>query len=436
LKKTMRPLKAIFAILLFILTVLPVSAENPAVYFFYGDGCPHCSKVKPFIEEMGNRYPLTSFYQYEVYHNPVNANRLTQMFEAYNIPLNRRGVPVAFLNGTYFLGDTPILQNLEKEIKAVLSIVNPTAEEASEETAPEIPEPAPEETPPSASRPFIPAAPSKPVVAYENEKNGTDPLTAQETARKMLAKTPEQAAKIMPEPAEPEAMSQDTAEPVSLWVITGMALVDSVNPCAIAVLVILLTALMLVQEKKRALLGGLAFTVSIYISYFLFGLGISYSLHFLHSLSYWIFKGVGGLAVFLGLLNIKDFFWYGGGGFVMEIPNTWRPRLKSMLRGVTSPFGAFLMGFAVTLFELPCTGGPYFVVLGLLSVYESLGRVIPILLYYNVFFVLPLLVITAAIYFGLSTIEKAGEWKDRNLKALHLVTGLIMAALGAWILFS
>jgi len=379
----------------------------PVLNFYYGDGCPHCAQVKPFIHQMALLYPDVEIGQYEVYKNRVNASQLTQAFEDYGIPFDKRGVPVVFLNGTYFLGDSPILDNLEGEIQKMIAASLPIAEPA---VIPQL----------EASAESVPEIPEKVIVPFESENQATDPINTPETE--------ETESMVLEEP-----VSQP--EPPSLWVITGLALVDSINPCAIAVLVILLAALLVINEKKRALMGGLAFTTAIYISYFLFGLGISYSLQFFQSFAYWIFKGVGGLAVILGLANIKDFFWYGK-GFVMEIPLSWRPRLKSMLRGVTSPIGAFLIGFAVTLFELPCTGGPYFVVLGLLSVHKSLSSIIPILLYYNFFFVLPLLVITALIYFGLSTVEEAGQWKDKNIRGLHLVAGLILAGLGLWILLN
>jgi cytochrome c biogenesis protein CcdA len=101
-----------------------------------------------------------------------------------------------------------------------------------------------------------------------------------------------------------------------------------------------------------------------------------------------------------------------------------------MLGAITSPVGAFLMGFVVCLFELPCTGGPYIFILGLLAERMTMMAAIPILLLYNIFFVLPLVLITLFMYFGLSSVEKTTEWKERNIRKLHLVAGLIMLALG------
>ena len=61
---------------------------------------------------------------------------------------------------------------------------------------------------------------------------------------------------------------------VSIVEIIGLALVDAVNPCAIAVMVIVLMSLLLKENPKRkdVLFGGLAFTLAVFILYFLYGL--------------------------------------------------------------------------------------------------------------------------------------------------------------------
>ncbi len=219
-----------------------------------------------------------------------------------------------------------------------------------------------------------------------------------------------------------------TLATIPLLTVIGAALVDSINPCAIAVLLILLAGLMAIGSKKKAIKAGLAFTLSIYIVYFLFGLGLFSALQ-ITGIAYYFYKVIGFLAIFIGLANIKDYFWYGK-GFLMEIPRTWRPTLKKLLKSVTSVWGAFLIGFVVCLFELPCTGGPYLFVLGLLAQKTTQLQAIPILLLYNVFFILPLIIINLSVYYGLTSIEKTEEWKEKNIKKLHLFAGIVMLTLG------
>lgn len=231
-----------------------------------------------------------------------------------------------------------------------------------------------------------------------------------------------------------DSLTAKVVEP-SFWVITSAAFVDSINPCAIAVLLILLTALLAQNDRKKVLKLGFVFAIAIFIAYFLLGVGLLGIIN-IAGLASPFHKIIGFLAVILGLLNIKDFFVYGGGGFVMEIPRKWRPKLKSLLNSVTSVPAVFAIGFVVTLFELPCTGGPYLFVLGFLCQDFDWYRIIPILLYYNLIFVLPLIIMTILIYFGISTTEKADKWKEKNIRLLHLIAGVVMVALGVWVFIS
>ncbi len=371
-------------------------ATNVQVNFFWGDGCPHCVKVKPIIENLKIKYPEVQFNSFEVYKNQNNALLLYKIYDLYKAPEEARGkIPVAFIGNTYFVGDKPITDNLENEIIKIISALPAKEEEKTETTASLLP--IPEEVENTTIEPSLPTE--------------TDNIPSNNQTEK------------------------DEIRSYSLWAIAGAAIVDSINPCAIAVLLILLTALMISnKDKKRALVGGLFFTLSIYIAYFLFGLGLL-QLIAVANLSHIIAKIVGVLALIIGLANIKDFFFYGGCGCVMEIPRGWRPTLKKILNGITSPFGAFLAGFVVTLFELPCTGGPYFFAIGLLSQAQSTIAILPVLLFYNLVFVLPLLLIVFIVYFGISSVERANEWKEKNIKLLHLVAGIIMLTLGVWVLF-
>jgi len=222
----------------------------------------------------------------------------------------------------------------------------------------------------------------------------------------------------------------------TFWLVTSSAFVDAINPCAITVLLFLLSALLFFGDRKKLLRVALSFILGIFLTYLLFGIGFFYIL----KLNQYIFVSpvifhnvMGTFAIIVGLLNIKDFFWYGGGGFVMEIPRKWRPKLSMIIAKATSVPAAFLTGFIVTLFALPCTGGPYVFVLGVLSTHVSKILIVPILLYYNAVLVLPLLVILGLVYFGLWEVGKAEHWKQRNMRLLHLIAGLVLVILGLWV---
>ena len=135
------------------------------------------------------------------------------------------------------------------------------------------------------------------------------------------------------------------------------------------------------------------------------------------------------LAIIVGLFNLKDYLWYGK-WFKMEVPDAWRPKMKYLIHKVTSVPGAFLIGFIISLFLLPCTSGPYIVVLGLLAHTTTRITALWLLLLYNLIFILPMILITLGIYFNFTTPEKAEEWRIRKLRTLHLIAGAIILLMG------
>ena len=111
----------------------------------------------------------------------------------------------------------------------------------------------------------------------------------------------------------------------------------------------------------------------------------------------------------------------------------WRPRLKSLIHSVASPWGAFATGFIVSLFLLPCTSGPYIVILGMLAKNTFDIQAVLYLLLYNLIFISPMIIITLAVYKGFDP-AKAEEMRQKRLTILHLITGVIMIIMGIVIL--
>ncbi|MFH1592435.1 MAG: cytochrome c biogenesis protein CcdA [Candidatus Woesearchaeota archaeon] len=210
--------------------------------------------------------------------------------------------------------------------------------------------------------------------------------------------------------------------------VVAAAAVDAINPCAFAVLILLLTAILTTESRKKALSAGLAFTLAIFISYFLMGLGL-YSAIQAAGITRTFYIIVAILAILIGLFNLKDYLWYGK-WFIMEVPRKWRPKMKTIVKSATSVPGAFVIGVIISLFLLPCTSGPYIVILGLLAKATTRNYALLLLLLYNFIFILPMLIITLAIYFGFTTTEKAEEWRSKRLKTLHLIAGIIILLLG------
>ena len=225
------------------------------------------------------------------------------------------------------------------------------------------------------------------------------------------------------------------ADILSIGRITLLALADSVNPCAIAVLAMVLMTILIQNpdKRKKVFFGGLAFSLAIYIGYLLYGIVIVQFFRTfaeaMRSNAQYIYSGLAVLAMIFGALNIKDFFFYKKGSLGTEMPIWMRPKAKRLIEKITSPAGAFIIGLLVTLFLLPCTIGPYIVASGILSELGILGA-LPWLLYYNFIFILPMLVITFVVYFGFTEVERVSGWKDKNIRILHLIAGILLFLAG------
>ena len=209
------------------------------------------------------------------------------------------------------------------------------------------------------------------------------------------------------------------------------AVIDSINPCAIGVLILLVSSLLVSKRKGQMLKIGLVYILAVYITYFLYGLGLTAFLAVIPIvIAEYISIAVGLLVVFAGIIEIKDFFWYGH-GFSLMIPHKYVKKIQQKMKKLS--FGTVIfLGVFVSSVELPCTGGPYLAITLLLSQNFNLSAVL-LLLLYNFIFILPLLVILLLVLFGVKKVQDIQNWKQQNKGYMRYITGLILIALG-WLL--
>ncbi|MFP4523638.1 MAG: cytochrome c biogenesis protein CcdA [Candidatus Woesearchaeota archaeon] len=342
------------------------------VHVFYGEGCPHCAQLHSYLEEVVQTYPQLNIINHEVYFNDEERELFMQMSESYGEEI--QGVPTIFIGNTVLVGWSNSIKGQfieEIEQRCVSSCEDPLTNKKNNETV---------------------------IVSGDSSSTEDDQKTA-------------------------------TRNKLTLGAVIGAALVDAINPCAFAVLIILLTTIIAGGKKpKKALFSGIAFSLAIFISYFLMGLGL-YTVVSSTGLGHGFFWVVAILAILIGLLNLKDFLWYGK-WFVVEVPPSWRPKMKSLIKGITSVPGAFAIGFVVSLFLLPCTSGPYIVILGLLAKATTKSYALWMLLLYNIIFILPMVLISVGVSLGITNLDKTERLRKRNLKRLHLIAGIIILLLG------
>ena len=92
-------------------------AQPVVLYFFWGDGCPHCAQQKPFLEELNQRYPNLEVRAYEIYNVPENRDLFLKMAEA--VGFEARAVPTTIIGAEYWIGySEEIAREIEAQVAA------------------------------------------------------------------------------------------------------------------------------------------------------------------------------------------------------------------------------------------------------------------------------------------------------------------------------
>ena len=205
------------------------------------------------------------------------------------------------------------------------------------------------------------------------------------------------------------------------------AVIDSVNPCAFAVLIILLAYLASLGERRRIAAVGCAYIATVFVVYFVAGLGLLTVVQQI-GLSGIVFTIAAVVAIIAGLINIAEVLLKRE-IFTLAIPVSQKNAIDRYIRKASIP-SAIALGALVSMVELPCTGGIYLAILGLLGDRMTLAEGIPYLLLYNLIFVLPLILILIVMYWG-GTPERMEVFRSGSRRWVRLVMGIVMVALGA-----
>jgi cytochrome c biogenesis protein CcdA/glutaredoxin len=218
---------------------------------------------------------------------------------------------------------------------------------------------------------------------------------------------------------------------VTLGLVLGAGLIDSINPCAIGVLLFLIAFIIAIRgTKKRMLIIGFIYIFAVFLSYYLAGLGLLkiIAVFDIATIIRWIAAGI---LIVAGVISLKSVFGKEG-GISLKIPDRAKPTIERFLKRATIP-AVFVAGFLVSAFEFPCTGEVY---LGILSAMANeqnkLGGYLYLLLY-NLIFVLPLIVILILAALGLN-VQRIEKVRLEKRKWVRLILGLLMIGLALWLI--
>ena len=216
---------------------------------------------------------------------------------------------------------------------------------------------------------------------------------------------------------------------VPLVAITGF--LDGIHPCAIAILIFFMAFLLTLHKSfKNILVLGLVYIFVIFLTYLAIGVGLFSGImlfgqhHFFAKLGSW-------LLIFLGVINLKDYF-FPNFQLGVRLPRISNQKIKSYLKKATLPT-VIIAAFFVGLCSVPCSGGIYAAITAFLASKTTFFTGFLYLLLYNFMFVLPLIILLALATNPL-TLVKLGEWQQKHNRSQRLVMGLFMVILGAAIL--
>jgi len=224
--------------------------------------------------------------------------------------------------------------------------------------------------------------------------------------------------------------NQQETPAISLSMVVFAALVDSTNPCGLSVLVFLLITMASASGRKRILMVGGAYIAATFLFHLLVGIGL-FSVFSLSGLSK-IFSIIGGVvALLFGIINLVDLL-RNKESFFLSIPESRKSLLGDYARMASLP-ASFALGIFAGIFGFTCTGGIYISILGLMGRDMTMMTGLSWLVLYNLIFVLPLVLITLLVAYGVSP-KRAEELRTRHKRLLRALISALLIGLGVIIL--
>ena len=230
-----------------------------------------------------------------------------------------------------------------------------------------------------------------------------------------------------------------------VFAIAAAGLADGVNPCAFAVVVFFVSYLTYLGRKRREImLVGISFTLAVFLTYLLVGVGI---LLFVRQLEAYPLMSsavrilVAGLAIAFGSVSLYDYYLFkkrGAKAMKLQLPRALKWRMHAIIRKTRKtafiiPF-AFAIGIIISLFELGCTGQIYLPTIAYVMGEPGLrAQAFLYLIIYNIMFILPLLIVFGLASFGVRS-QKLAEATRRHAGKVKILLAVILFVLAAFLL--
>lgn len=223
---------------------------------------------------------------------------------------------------------------------------------------------------------------------------------------------------------------------LAIPIVIGAGLLDGINPCAFATIIFLISYLAFIGRKgKDLLLIGWAFTLSVFITYLLIGMGlfeIIKRMAIFPLLSRMVSLAIAGAAALLGILSVYDYYEIKKGkmkDIVLQLPQSIKDKIHLVIRKESRMkhfiLASLFLGFLVALLEFPCTGQVYLPIIFVLRHTQDLRLyAFSYLILYNLMFILPLIAVFIFAYKGISS-QRLTKLMQENAAKVKIFTAIL-----------
>ncbi len=369
------------------------------IYFFWGDGCPHCEEERPFLEALVDENTQVNLVDYEVWYNRDNLEVLSQFSQA--LDFEPGAVPVTVIGDQYWVGFRDEYKTeMESALQQVLT--DPNAVDIGDRL----------------TLAAVSAGSAEAAVTADSEETAA----AQNQAIDL-----------------PLVGTVDLGKESLVLSTAIIGFVDGFNPCSLWVLSVLLALTLHSGSRKKILVVGLTFLIVTTIVYSLFITGVFTLFSYIGYLK-WIQVAVALIALTFGFVNLKDYFWYKE-GVSFTISEKRKPKLYQNMRSTVTDTRSMIglvgssaaLAVGVSFIEFSCTAGFPVIWSNLVAANQvSKTGFILLLGLYMLIYLLDELVV-----FGTAAVTmKASRMEEKHGRLLKLASGVIMLTLGFVMLFN
>ncbi|HOY46919.1 MAG TPA: thioredoxin family protein [Candidatus Dojkabacteria bacterium] len=379
-------------------TIKAESQDKLAINLFWGEGCPHCAKEKAYLSKILPEYEdKVSFTDYEIYYDFENSELFVNVLE--QLKIDGAGVPFLFIGDKYYVGygsdDTTgvVIKNM--------------IDSCLESSCPDI---------------------------VTSIKNGA-PIPEQdpEPEEQNLANIEPSSSIYLEAPILGNIDLKSLSLPLATILIAAM---DGFNPCAMWILIFLITMLINMKDRKRLYILGSTFIITSGLIYFIF---LAAWFNFFQFLGYvtWIKFIIGVVAIVSGVLHLKNALSSKGGCKATneEQRESIMDRIKKTISTKSfalSMIGIISLAISVNLIELVCSAGLPAVYTNLLSTISlSTWQYYSYLALYILIFMLDDLFI---FFMAVRTLEVTGI-TSKYSKWSSIIGGILILIIGIILIF-